>query len=114
AQAIAQYLANHPRITALRYPGLPHDPAHEIAARQMNFFGPIVSFVVGDREKAERFLGACRLIIEATSFGGLHSTAERRARWKGDQIPEGFIRLSAGCEDARDLIEDLARALEGI
>ena len=111
AQQIAQFLEKHHKVTGLRYPGLANDPAHEIAARQMQFFGPIVSFVVGDRREAERFLSACKLIIEATSFGGLHTTAERRARWKGDQIPEGFIRLSAGCEDHRDLIDDLSQAL---
>ena len=111
ALMIAEYLAAHPRVTGLRYPGLPNDPSHELAARQMQFFGPVVSFVVGDRAQAERFLSACELIVEATSFGGVHTTAERRARWKGDAIPEGFIRLSAGCEDAEDLIDDLARAL---
>jgi cystathionine gamma-lyase len=111
AQQIANFLEKHDKVTGLRYPGLANDPAHEIAARQMQFFGPIVSFVVGDRRQAERFLSACKLIVEATSFGGLHTTAERRARWGGDQIPEGFIRLSAGCEDHRDLIDDLSQAL---
>jgi cystathionine gamma-lyase len=111
AQEIANFLEKHSKITGLRYPGLANDPAHEIAARQMQYFGPIVSFVVGDRRQAERFLSACKLIVEATSFGGLHTTAERRARWKGDQIPDGFIRLSAGCEDHRDLIDDLNQAL---
>jgi cystathionine gamma-lyase len=114
ALMIANYLETHPRITGLRYPGLPNDPAHEIAARQMHFYGPVVSFVLGDQTQAERFLRACKLIIEATSFGGLHSTAERRARWKGDVIPEGFIRLSAGCEDGLDLIEDISQALDVI
>jgi cystathionine gamma-lyase len=55
---------------------------------------------------------ACQLIYEATSFGGLHTSAERRARWGGDAIPEGFIRLSVGCEDAADLLADLAQALD--
>ena len=52
------------------------------------------------------------MVYEATSFGGLHTTAERRARWGGDAIPEGFIRLSAGCEDTEDLLTDLAQALD--
>src|SRR5262249_54341681 len=92
AQNIAEYLAPHSKVASVRYPGLPNDPAHEMAVRQMQFFGPVVSFVLAGRAEAERFLSACKLIIEATSFGGLHSTAERRARWKGDAIPDGFIR----------------------
>ena len=48
---------------------------------------------------------------EATSFGGVHSTAERRARWTTDGVPEGFIRFSAGCEDTEDLVADVLRAL---
>jgi cystathionine gamma-lyase len=114
AQMIAEYLASHPKVIETRYPGLPNDPSHEIAARQMRFYGPIVSFVLADREQAEHFLRSCSLVIEATSFGGIHTTAERRGRWKGDVIPEGFIRLSAGCEDGEDLIADIAQALETV
>jgi cystathionine gamma-lyase len=114
AQIIAEYLASHPKVMETRYPGLPNDPSREIAARQMRFYGPIVSFVLAGREQAEGFMKACSLVIEATSFGGIHTTAERRARWKGDVIPEGFIRLSAGCEDGEDLIEDIAQALESV
>jgi cystathionine gamma-lyase len=114
AQMIAEYLASHPKVKETRYPGLPNDPSHEIAARQMRFYGPIVSFTLAGREQAEQFLRNCSLVIEATSFGGIHTSAERRARWKGDVIPEGFIRLIAGCEDGEDLIEDIARALEAL
>jgi cystathionine gamma-lyase len=114
ALTIAKYLATRPEVTGLRYPGLPADPAHEIANRQMQFYGTVVSFVLADQALAERFLRACNLIIEATSFGGVHSTAERRARWGGDTIPEGFIRLSVGCEDSQDLVDDLAQALDAI
>jgi cystathionine gamma-lyase len=112
ALAVAEYLATRDDITGLRYPGLPQDPAHEIAARQMRFFGPVISFALADRARAERFLSACKLVIEATSFGSLHTTAERRARWGGDAVAEGFIRLSVGCEDTQDIIEDLAQALD--
>ncbi|HEV2668998.1 MAG TPA: cystathionine gamma-lyase [Blastocatellia bacterium] len=114
AQMIAEYLAGHPKVTETRYPGLPKDPSHEIAARQMRFYGLIASFVLAGRKQAEDFLRNCSLVIEATSFGGIHTTAERRARWKGDMIPEGFIRLSAGCEDGEDLIGDIAQALETV
>jgi cystathionine gamma-lyase len=112
ARAIAEFLKTHPDVHSVRYPGLADDPSHVIAKRQMRLFGPIVSFVLTSRRHAEQFLQSCQLVYEATSFGGVHTTAERRARWSGDNIPEGFIRLSAGCEQAEDLISDLARALE--
>jgi cystathionine gamma-lyase len=114
AQMIAEYLAGHAKVVKVRYPGLPTDPSHQLARRQMQYYGPVVSFVLADRASAERFLSACTLIFEATSFGGLQTTAERRARWGGDAIAEGFIRLSAGCENGEDLITDLAQALERI
>jgi cystathionine gamma-lyase len=112
AQAVAEYLATRAEVSGLRYPGLPQDAAHDIAARQMQFYGPVVGFVLRDMTSAARFLAACELVIEATSFGGVHTTAERRARWGGDDIPEGFIRLSVGCEDVRDIVSDIARALD--
>lgn len=112
ALALATLLASRPDVHGVRYPGLPSDPAYAIATRQMQRFGPVVSFVLADRQHAEAFLSACQLVYEATSFGGLHTTAERRARWGGDAIPEGFIRLSAGCEDTEDLLADLTQALD--
>lgn len=114
ALAIAEYLSERAEVKGVRYPGLVSDPSHETAARQMQFFGPVVSFILADRACAEKFLSACELIIEATSFGGLQTTAERRARWGGDNIAEGFVRLSAGCEDCDDIIEDIARGLAGL
>jgi cystathionine gamma-lyase len=113
ALAIATLLSRRSDVTGVRYPGLVADAAHDVAARQMQRFGPVVSFVLATRARAERFLAACRLVYEATSFGGVHTTAERRARWGGDAIPEGFIRLNAGCEDAEDLLADLTQALDG-
>lgn len=111
AQAIAEHLHGHRAVQSVRYPGLPSDPSHAIAARQMSHFGPVVSFTLRDQAAAERFLGASALITEATSFGSLHTTAERRARWGGDAVPPGFIRMSVGCEDVRDLLADLDQAL---
>ena len=78
----------------------------------MRRFGTIVSFDLGARERAERFLAAADLVTEATSFGGVHTSAERRGRWGGDAVPEGFIRLSAGIEETDDLLADLGRALD--
>ena len=75
---------------------------------------PLVSFVLPSAGAAERFLGALRLVAEATSFGGVHSSAERRARWGLDPVPEGFIRFSAGCEDTDDLLADVGQALDGL
>lgn len=112
ARAIAELLARRPEVQSLRYPGLPSDPGNETARRQMRRYGAIVSFALKDRACAERFLSACELVFQATSFGSVHTTAERRARWGGDDIPEGFIRLSVGCEDATDLIADISQALD--
>ncbi|MYU25452.1 cystathionine gamma-lyase [Streptomyces sp. SID8352] len=112
ALSVAETLREHPDVTGLRYPGLPDDASHEIASRQMRGYGCVVSFTLPSRARAERFLGALRLVDEATSFGGLRSTAERRGRWGGDAVPEGFIRLSVGAEDSGDLVADLLRALE--
>jgi cystathionine gamma-lyase len=113
AQAIAELIAT--RGADVFHPGLPSHPGHEIAARQMRRFGPMVSFDLGSRERAEAFLAACRLVFDATSFGGVHTTAERRARWgHGDDVGEGFIRLSAGIEDTPDLLADVERALKAI
>ncbi|WP_052847558.1 cystathionine gamma-lyase [Streptomyces avicenniae] len=112
ALAVARALRDRPEVTGLRYPGLPEDPSHALAARQMRHFGCVVSFTLPDREFADRFLGALRLVGDATSFGGVRSIAERRGRWGGDQVPEGFIRLSVGVEDADDLIADLLAALD--
>jgi cystathionine gamma-lyase len=109
---LARMLAARVDVADVRYPGLESDPAHRLASAQMDGFGPVLSFTLESRERAERFLGACRLVAESTSFGGLHTTAERRARW-GDPVPEGFIRLSAGCEDAEDLLADVDGALAG-
>jgi len=115
ALEIARLLAARPEVKLVRYPGLPQDPAYAIAVRQMKqFYGPIVSFVLEGKERAERFLAACHLILQAASFGGIHTTVERRARWGGDAIPDGFIRLSVGCEDARDLLDDINQALDAV
>ncbi|AJZ86401.1 cystathionine gamma-lyase [Streptomyces violaceusniger] len=114
ALALAEALRERPEITGLRHPGLPTDPAHGVAAGQMRGgrFGCVVSFTLPDKECAERFLDALRLVDDATSFGGVRSTAERRRRWGGDAVSEGFIRFSVGAEDPDDLIADVLRALD--
>ncbi|MFF3288576.1 cystathionine gamma-lyase [Streptomyces sp. NPDC003023] len=112
ALAVARALNGRPEVSGLRHPGLPGDPSHSIAARQMRRFGCVVSFSLPDRAHAERFLDGLRLVDDATSFGGVRSTAERRGRWGGDAVAEGFIRFSAGAEDEADLVSDVLRALD--
>jgi cystathionine gamma-lyase len=111
AQRLAEFLSSHAAVTRVLYPGLPSHPGHDIARRQMQAFGSVVSFDLGSRARAEAFLAALSLVREATSFGGVHSMAERRARWGGDNVGEGFIRFSVGCEAADDIVADVSAAL---
>lgn len=112
ALALARFLLGRDDILAVHHPGLEDHPGHAIAAKQMRRTGPLVGFTLRDAERAQRFLASCALVAEATSFGGIHSTAERRARWASDDVPEGFIRFSAGCEDEADLLADVEQALQ--
>jgi cystathionine gamma-lyase len=74
----------------------------------------VLGFELPGEAAASRFLDACELVAEATSFGGVHTMAERRARWGADAVAEGFIRMSAGVEDGEDLLADLTRALDSL
>jgi cystathionine gamma-lyase len=111
ALALARMLSERPDVSDVRHPALEEHPGHAIVARQMRQGGPLVCFTLDGAERAQRFLAALELVAEATSFGGVHSSAERRRRWATDDVPEGFIRFSAGCEDAEDLIADVEQAL---
>jgi len=113
ALLLAQRLQGHRAVRSVVYPGLPEHPAHELARRQMRGFGSIVGVTLADAAAAERFIGGCRYVRPATSFGGLHTSAERRARW-GDQVDEGFIRLSVGCEPVEALWRDMQRSLDAL
>ena len=112
ALAVTRHLVSHQRVHAVHYPGV--DPAAiEIARRQMpDGSGPLLSFEVGSAEAADRVVASSRLILPATSFGGVESTWERRGRWAGETAPAGLIRLSVGVEPAADLIADIDRALD--
>jgi cystathionine gamma-lyase len=115
AQRIAEYLATRTDVvSSVLYPGLKTHPGHDVAARQMRYFGAVLSFNLADRATAEAFFTKTKLITEATSFGGTCTCAERRARWGGDAVPEGFIRMSAGLEHIDDLLEDIGQALDGV
>ena len=99
-------------MSGVRYPGLPGDPGHEVARRQMQRLSARSSPSTWARASAPSASSrACELVTEASSFGGVLTTAERRERWGGDDVTEGFIRLSAGCEDTADLVADVERAL---
>jgi cystathionine gamma-synthase len=114
AQAVARFLADHPRVEAVHYPGLPSDPGHAIAARQMSAFGGMLSFdVAGGADAAMAVAAKVRIIIRATSLGGTHSLIEHRASVEGPttMAPPNLLRLSVGLEHIDDLTEDLAQAL---
>ncbi|MEX1252029.1 MAG: cystathionine gamma-lyase [Hyphomonas sp.] len=111
AMAIATALSGDPRVSGLRYPGLAGDPAHAVARRQMKGYGPIVSFCLESREAAEGFIERHPLAAAATSFGGVHSSAECRIRW-GDRVPAGFIRFACGVEPVADLVAATLAALD--
>jgi cystathionine gamma-lyase len=112
ALAVARALRERDDVLAVHHPGLEDHPGHAVARRQMAHYGCLVGFSVGSQERAQALLAASSLVAEATSFGGVHATAERRARWGTDDVPEGFIRYSAGCEDPEDLVADLLGALD--
>ena len=112
AAALAESIAARDDVASVAYPGLAADPGHEVARRQMSGFGMVLSFDLERADRAERFLAAARLVTDATSFGSVHTTAERRARWGGDDVSEGFIRLSAGIEATADLVGDVNQALD--
>ncbi|MFZ5535908.1 MAG: O-succinylhomoserine sulfhydrylase [Pseudomonadota bacterium] len=123
AQKLAEWLAAHPRVSRVYYPGLPSHPQHELAKRQMKGFGGIVGFEVeGGREAAWKVIDHTRLFSITANLGDVKSTITHPAstthgRLTDEQraaagIKEGLIRLAVGLEDAEDLIRDLARGLD--
>src|SRR5205814_7527788 len=100
-----------PEVAAVRWPGRAADPGYAVAARQMRRIPGVVTFTLPSASHVARFLGAARLVSAATSFGGPHTTADRRAQW-GDPVPEGLVRLSCGLEDTEDIVADIAQALD--
>jgi cystathionine gamma-lyase len=96
AAALADVLRARDDVSGVRWPGV----------------GSVLCFTLSSAERAQAFLAATSMVAEATSFGGLHSSAERRDRWGTDAVHEGFIRFSAGIEDTADLVADVAGALD--
>ena len=114
ANALAAFLATHPRVAAVHYPGLPDHPQHAVATAEMRGYGGMLSFeVVGDRADAIAVAGRLRLFTNATSLGGYESLVEHRQSSEGptSTTPPGLLRLSVGLEHADDLIADLEQAL---
>jgi cystathionine gamma-lyase len=111
AAAVATLLSERADVTGVRWPGLPADPSFAIAARQMRRIPGVVSFDLGSASRVADLLTSAKLVFAATSFGGVHTTADRRAQW-GDDTAEGFVRLSCGIEDTEDLLADLTAALD--
>jgi cystathionine beta-lyase/cystathionine gamma-synthase len=120
--AVATFLAGHPRISLVSYPGLVSHPDHEIATRTLDGFGGMIGAVIkGGTPAAERFLKRLKLFVHAPSLAGVESLVSepRLTSHKGQSaealglagIPEGFVRLSCGIEDAEDLVADLEQAL---
>lgn len=119
ASAVAEFLAGHPAVSAVLYPGLPSHPGHEVAARQMSAFGGMVSVRMrGGRDAARDLCAKTKVFILAESLGGVeslieHPSAMTHASTAGSQleVPDDLVRLSVGIEDVSDLLADLGQAL---
>ncbi|MFJ4572009.1 trans-sulfuration enzyme family protein [Streptomyces sp. NPDC088846] len=122
AQAVAEYLAGHPAVRTVNYPGLPGHPQHDLAKRQMRGFGGLLSFELrGGRATAEQLISALRLPVRSPSLGGTRSTLVRpAAMWSNELteeelteagVPGGLIRFAVGLEHEADLIADLGQGL---
>lgn len=114
AMRVAEYLADHPQVAEVHYPGLPTHPGHEIAARQMLSYGGMLSIQIeGGMEAAMAMAARVQLFTRATSLGGVESLIEHRASVEGptSKTPANLLRVSVGLEHPDDLIADLAQAL---
>ncbi|MGA2170836.1 MAG: PLP-dependent aspartate aminotransferase family protein [Terracidiphilus sp.] len=123
-RAVAEFLSTQPKLSRLAYPGLKSHPQHELAVKQQKGFGSMLSFDLGSREAAGRFLGAIKIFLSAESLGGVESLASHSATTTHAALSEedrerlgitqGLVRLSVGIEDKDDLIVDLEQALKAV
>jgi cystathionine gamma-lyase len=113
AEMLAARLVDHPAVESVRFPGLRDHPAHDLARSQMLRFGFLIGVSFASEREAELFIDGCSLIQPATSFGGVHTSAERRARW-GDAVAPGFVRLSVGCEPVEELWTAMKASLNAL
>ncbi len=118
AAVVARFLAEHPSVNQVYYPGLPEHPGHDVAARQMDGFGGMVSFTVASADEAIRVAERTEVFLLAESLGAVESLIEvpgpmTHASVAGSplEVPPELIRLSVGLEDPDDLVADLDRAL---
>jgi cystathionine beta-lyase/cystathionine gamma-synthase len=119
--ALAEFLAAHPKVRHVHYPGLPAHPQYDLATRQMRGFGGMLAFELGSLEAARRLLNSVRLMALAESLGGVETLISHPATMTHASVPaaqrqvlgitDGLVRISAGIEDIEDLKEDLAQAL---
>ncbi|HET7599593.1 MAG TPA: aminotransferase class I/II-fold pyridoxal phosphate-dependent enzyme [Gemmatimonadales bacterium] len=117
AMTLARFLAGHPAVARVHYPGLETHPGHAVAAKQMARFGGMLSFEVrGGRAEAMGLTTRLRLFTRATSLGGPETLIEHRASVEGPstRAPEGLLRVSVGLEHPDDLVDDMSRALGAI
>jgi cystathionine gamma-synthase len=117
AMQVAEFLQSHAAVEKVHYPGLPTQPGHAVAARQMNRFGGMLSFLVrGGATEAIAVATALQVFTRATSLGGTHSLVEHRASIEGplSRTPQNLLRLSIGLENTADLLDDLTLALENV
>lgn len=114
AAALAELLAGAPQVTNVRWPWRTGDRSYAIASRQMLRPMGVVSASFPSADSVRRLLVGSELLTAATSFGGLHTTVDRRAQFGGDSVGEGFVRISCGCEDTVDLIQDVTAALRAV
>lgn len=123
ATAVARFLESQPSVTSVRYPGLASDPQHEIARKQMDGYGGMVSFDLGSYEAAAQFLDRVELCTLAVSLGNIDTLIEHPASMTHHVVPqeerevsgitEGLIRMSVGLESVDDIVDDLDQALAG-
>ncbi|MDJ0919733.1 MAG: cystathionine gamma-lyase [Henriciella sp.] len=113
AQRLAELFVQSNKLETVRYPGLPADPSFALAQEQMVKPGFVIGLYFANEAMAEAFIANCTMVFPATSFGGVHTSAERRARW-GDDVPAGFVRLSVGCEPEAALVAAVREALDGL
>ncbi len=114
-RAVAEALAAHPGVSRVHYPGLPDDPGHAVARRQMSGFGAMLSFRLrGGEEAALRVIARVKIFLRATSLGGVESLIEHRftSEGPGSTAPRELLRCSIGLEHPDDLVEDLRQALD--
>jgi cystathionine beta-lyase/cystathionine gamma-synthase len=124
AMAIAAYLASHPKVKQVHYPGLTSHPQHALATRQMRGFGGLISFALGSLDHARTLLNSVKLMALAESLGGVETLISHPATMTHASVPaemrqrigvtDDLVRISVGIEDVDDLTEDLAQALERI